>query len=226
MSLIVGIRAAQGLVLATDSMTSREDATFFTARKLFTFPSQPHLAVAICGLLSLGRGELRSVAVLMDTFSSELDSLKQREGNVRIPTAMFAAQLGEYLSTVWQSCMLPEDDDTLELVVAGYDVGMPYGEIYWLSVPNSPAPQPQRLPGKSFFAAYWGDTAGVRGMVDPYEFPFDIMPLQDAATLAAHLITSTAQLEAWSTKRQSVGGPVQLVIMTQSGGGSWFTPAS
>ncbi len=33
MSLIVGIRAAQGLVLATDSMTRRDDATVFAARQ-------------------------------------------------------------------------------------------------------------------------------------------------------------------------------------------------
>jgi hypothetical protein len=58
-------------------------------------------------------------------------------------------------------------------------------------------------------------------MVEPYCFPFGIMPLQDCALFAEHLITSTAQLEAWSTKRQRVGGPVQLVTITQTGGVRW-----
>ena len=216
MSLIVGIRAAQGLVLATDSMTRRDDATFFTARKLFTFPSQPHLAVAVSGLLSLGRGELRSIAVLMDTFSAEIPA--RSAGLDRVPTAIFAAQLGEYLSTVWQSCMLPADDETLDLVVAGYDAGMPYGELYWLSIPNDLAPQLKRAPAQPFFAGFWGHTSGVRAMVEPYTFPCDIMPLADCAALAAHLITSTAQLEASSTKPQRTGGPVQLVTITQAAG--------
>jgi hypothetical protein len=135
-------------------MTRRDAATFYAARRLFTFPSQPHLAVAACGLLSLGHGELRSITVLMDGFSAEVDTQTRLTGNVRISTAMFAAQLGAYLSTVWKSCMLPEDKETLDLVVAGIDLGMPYGVLYSLQVPNSLTPVLHRPLQQTSLAKY------------------------------------------------------------------------
>ena len=156
MSLIVEIRAAKGLVLATDSFMQRDDAVFLTARKLFTFPSQPHLAVAICGTLSLGRGNLRPVSVLMDALTSDPATHVSFSGFDRVPTAIFAA--------------------------------------------------------------YWGHTAGVLGIVAPYTSPFDFMPLTGCADLAQHLIISTAQLAAWSTMPQRIGGLVQLVTITQADG--------
>lgn len=60
-------------------------------------------------------------------------------------------------------------------------------------------------------------------MVEPYTFPFDIVALADPAALAAHLITNTAQLEAWSTRRQHLGGPVPVVTRTQAHGARWAT---
>lgn len=221
MSLIVGIRAAEGLVLATDSLSCRDDAVYFTARKLFTFPAQPHVAVAARGLLSLGRGELRPIAVLMDEFSAQLDTQALLDRKQRLPTAMFAAQLGQYLANIWHEGKQSATDPSLELIVAGYDLGMPYGEIYRLQIPNQPEPALQRPTDQLFFAAYWGHTPGVRAMVEPYSFPFDIMPLQDCADLAAHLISSTAQLEAWSSKPQRIGGPVDVVAITHITGVNW-----
>lgn len=218
MSLIVGIRAAEGLVLATDSMSRREDAVYFNARKLFTFPAQPHVAVAVYGLLSLGRGQLKPIAVLMDEFSARLDTQALLDGSQRLPTAVFATQLGQYLSDIWQAGKQPADDPALELIVAGYDLGMPYGDFYRLTIPAEPAPALLRPTNQPFFAAYLGHTSGVRAMVEPYSFPFSIMPLADCGALAAHLITSTAQLEAWSTKPQRIGGPAQLVTITQAAG--------
>ncbi|MFT4039853.1 MAG: hypothetical protein QM692_16870 [Thermomicrobiales bacterium] len=94
MSVIVGIRAAQGLVLATDSLTRRGDAVFLSASKRFTCPSQPHIAVAACGLLSLGRGELRSLAVLMDAFAADIAQSVPH----RMATYLFADTLSDYLS--------------------------------------------------------------------------------------------------------------------------------
>jgi hypothetical protein len=217
MSLIVGIRAAQGLVLATDSMTRRDDAAFFTARKLFKFPSQPHVAAAVCGTLSLGRGELRSVSVLMDAFAEQL----RIAGGQRLSTFQVAQQLGAYLTAEWQEHMLPEDDDDLDVIVAGYDPGFPYGEFYVVEIPRNPEPRVYRVGQQSFFVAYWGHTTGVRSIVEPYTFPFDIMPLVDCAALASHLITSTARLETWSSKRQRIGGPVKAVTITQADGAQW-----
>jgi hypothetical protein len=221
MSLIVGIRAAEGLVLATDGLLRRDEAVFLTARKLFTFPEQPHVAVAVCGLLSLGRGDLRPITVLMDAFRDEL----RAGGSQRLATFLVAQMLGAFLAVQWQAVMSPDADQTMDLIVAGFDQGMPYGELWRLQLPTQPEPLLQRLPQQAFFAGYWGFLAGVDKMTDPYAFPFDIMPLADCAALAAHLITSTAQLEAWSTKLQRIGGPVQVVTITQADGVRWRTTA-
>jgi hypothetical protein len=52
----------------------------------------------------------------------------------------------------------------------------------------------------------------------PVHGPFDIMPLPDCAVFASQLISSTAQLEAWSTRGQRIMGPVQVVTITQADG--------
>lgn len=106
----------------------------------------------------------------------------------------------------------------MSLIVAGYDLGMPYREVYHLQIPTRPEPGVYRVGQQSFFAANWGHTAGLHGVVEPYTFPFDIMPLADCADLAAHVITSTAQLETWSRKPQQVGGVAQVVTITQAAG--------
>jgi hypothetical protein len=221
MSLIVGIRAAEGLVLATDSLLRWDEAVYLTARKLFTFPEQPHVAVAACGLLSLGRGELRPLPVLMDAFRDEL----RAAGGQRLSTYLVAQMLGAFLAAQWRALMPSNDDQTMDLIVAGFDQGMPYGDLWRLQLPTQPAPLLQRLPTQAYFAGYWGSLAGVDKMTDPYAFPRDIMPLADCAALAAHLITSTAQLEAWSTKPQRIGGPAQVVTIAQADGARWVMEA-
>ncbi len=214
MSLIVGIRAAEGLVLATDSLLRREDAVYHTARKLFTFARQPHVAVAIYGLLSLGQGAFRPVSALIDAFGATLPSAPSSI----LPTLLLAEQLRVYLDEQWRVLKTPADAARLKLVIAGIDPGMPNGELYWLEVPGQSPPVLQSHPGLPFFHGFWGDATATAAMTNPYYFPFDIMPLQDCADLAVHLITSTAQLETWSTKRQNIGGPVQLVTITQADG--------
>ena len=224
MSLIIGIRAAEGLVLATDSLSVRDDAVFLSARKLFVVEGQTHLAVAVCGLLSLGRGDLRPITVLMAEFEQEL---RQYSGGQRLPTAVVGQQLGEFLMRHWRECMPADDTDSeTDVILAGIDQGMRYGEIYWLKLPKQPEPRIQRLPKQSFFAGYWGHVPGLDKMTDPYSFPFDIMPIQDAAALAEHLISSTSKLERWSTKPQRTGGPVRLVTITQGAGVTWVSGES
>lgn len=217
MSLIVGIRAAEGLVLATDSLTRRDDAVYLTARKLFTFPEQPHVAVAVCGLLSLGHGDFRPITVLMEEFHATL----RAQGNERLATFAVAQELGALLKARWETLMLPEDEKSMTVIVAGFDAGFPYGEFFIVEIPDKPEPRLYRAGHQSFFAGFWGDTAGARSMVEPHTFPFAIMPMADCATLAEHLITSTAQLEAWSSARQQTGGTVQLVTITQADGARW-----
>ncbi len=97
-------------------------------------------------------------------------------------------------------------------------LGMPYGEFSDVSIPNAPAPGTYRDYHEPFVGAYWGHVLGVLGMVQPYTFPFDIMPLADCAALAAHLIPSSARLEAWSAKPQRIVGVVQMVAITQADG--------
>lgn len=107
------------------------------------------------------------------------------------------------------------------MIVAGYDLGRLYGELAQLQIPVQPQPALRRPPDKLFFAACWGHTPGVRAMVEPYAFPVGIMPWQDCADLAAHLVTSTALLETWSSQSQRMGGPVDVVAMTPATGVIW-----
>lgn len=82
------------------------------------------------------------------------------------------------------------------------------------------------LQGVTLASSTRSDTPGtqqpdVLGMTAPYTFLLAIMPLADCAVLARHLISSTAQLEAWSSKRHRIGGAVQLGTMMQAYGARW-----
>lgn len=218
MTLIVGIKAAEGITLAADSLVREGDATFPTARKLFTLRNQSHIAVAFCGLMSLGRGQLLPASMLVE----ELDAQLEREGRERMTVQAFADLLSETLLGAWRATMPEEHDDpTMDVVVAGMNDGARYGEFWTFKIPTQPELQKRPSAAFDFAMSYWGNTRGLSAMIDPYVFPFRFMPLPSCIELAEFVIAGTSRLEGFSTSRQRVGGPVDVVTITQAEGVRW-----
>lgn len=216
MTLIVGIQAAQGMVLAADSLIREGDAVFDTARKLFTLRSQSHLAEACCGLMS---GQLIPVSTVVEALDAQL----LQEGRGRLPVGEFAALPSEGLLAVWQATMPAEAGElATEVVVVGIDEGARYGEIWTFRVPTRPEPERMESEEWHFAMNYWGEGArALRVMLEPFDFPFRFMPLQSCAELAEFAISSIAQLQGWSQNPQRVGGPVDVVTIAHAEGVRW-----
>lgn len=63
-----------------------------------------------------------------------------------------------------------------------------------------------------------GDTQIANRLIDPKQLPlFNAMPLQDAIDYAVHLIRTTIDTMRFEPRFPSVGGPIDIVVVTREG---------
>jgi hypothetical protein len=164
MSLGIAIKAPEGIVLAAESRVTLVVNTpegplpvhFDNATKLFGFEEpNNYVGVVTYGLAAIGQRTAHS-------FLPELESALHAEGKGRLTVAAMAQRISDFYMAQWQAVIPgPHGGPPMTLLVAGYDLNEPYGEVYQIDIPTLPAPV-QHHPGQNF-GVTWG---GQREFVD------------------------------------------------------------
>jgi hypothetical protein len=170
MSLGVVLKGHEGIVLAADSRVTLQAqdlisktvlaVNYDNATKLLTFAKQPFVAAVTYGAAVIGR---RTAHSLLPEFEVELPACDRGEGE-RLGVAEFAKRLSGFYLKQWHSVM-PKDyqGPDMTFVVGGFDKDEPYGSVFLLEIPSSPAPVP-RSPGTEF-GITWGGQLSIASRV-------------------------------------------------------------
>jgi len=155
MSLGVVIKGPEGIVLAADSRVTLQARTatsqllpisFDNATKLLAFSKHRFVGAVTYGQAVIGKR----------TAHSFLPEFEVGLGDARLSVQNFAAKLGEFFLARWNDSNMPKDYDgpPMTFVVAGFDEGQPYGEVFVVDVPRQTKPQ-RRTPAAEF-GMTWG----------------------------------------------------------------------
>jgi hypothetical protein len=202
MSLGIVIKGPEGLVLAADSRItigaqmpdkSILPVNFDNARKLLNFEGHGYVGAVTYGMAAIG---LRTAYSFLPEFEAKLPSK-------RLAVKDFAQGLSDFFMGQWNAVPPPpppppgSPPQNITFVVAGYNEGEPYGEVYIIGIPNSPTPTPQH-PLPASFGVTWG---GQREIVDRLLRGYDerVIPIVQQmfslnTTRVQELISSFAQL--------------------------------
>jgi hypothetical protein len=181
MSLGIALKGTEGIVIAADSrvtlfgqlpssdpnMRFVVPATFDNATKVLTTEKQKYVAAVTFGAGAIGQTEPRTASSFMPEFEAEIDN----DNTTRLTVKEFAEKLGAFFLRQWTAAGMPAAppiNENMVFVVAGYDAGKPYGDVYGLHIPLDP--NPRRLIPDGQFGAYWG---GQREMTDRLLSGFD-----------------------------------------------------
>ena len=220
MTVIVGIKAAAGIVLAADGYQRNGQQVYDTSRKLFTLKQQPHVAVAFFDLLSLRCPRCIPASTLMARFDAVLpDAAADGE----VPTLAIAATLGNVLEHAWDGAGMARGTANMRVVVGGVDRTDAYGNLYHLTIPQGSTPKlvlPK--PRQEFFVQAWQRAQFTEIVRRRYRFPFDEMPIESCAELAEFLVQGTIKMDRLSDWQESVGGVAEVVTITPGEGARWY----
>ena len=220
MTVIVGIKAAEGIVLAADGYQRNGDQIYDTSRTLFTLKKQPHGAVAFFDLLSLRCPRCIPASTLMARFDA---ALPDAAADGEVPTLVLATTLRNFLENVGDGVGMERDTAKMSAVVGGVDRTGTYGNLYRLTIPQSATPElvvPDHR--EEFFVEAWQRDQFTEIVRERYKFPFDEMPIEDCAELAEFLIQGTIKIDRLSSWQESVGGVAEVVTMTPGEGARWY----
>lgn len=168
----------------------------------------------------------------------------------RLSTEEFATRLGQFFLTRWNAAVpgpvQPGQD--MFFLIGGYDEGDPYGRVFEVAIPSSPAP---REYSSDTFGISWGgqkefterllngfDASFVtltqqflnlsddqkEGLVKllkeklAVQIPYQFLPLQDCVDLAIFMIRTTITLQTWLVGVRGVGGFIDLATITRTDG--------
>jgi len=160
MSLGVVVKGTEGVVLAADSRVTLQaqrlghphplPINFDNASKLLSF-TKPHTFVGAVtyGAAIIGK---RTAHSFMPEF--ERDHLADESKRLKIGT--YANKLSEFFLKRWQESTPPDySGPDMTFIVAGYDEGEAYGNVFLFGIPSQPEPLP-RNDGKNEFGMTWG----------------------------------------------------------------------
>lgn len=251
MSLGIVIKAPEGLVLAAESrltLTSQTNnapplhVNFDNATKLLTF-GKPNSAVGVVtyGQAAIG---LRTAQSFIPEFEAKL-----AEDRRRLPILEFAEKFSEFYMQQWNAVM-PADysGPNMTFVVAGFDEGEPYGKVYLINIPRSPAPVAQHAEAGEFGITWGGQREIVDRLVQGFDgrlsealtklnltpeqnqllspvfgqiqlpIPLQALPLQDCVDLAIFFIRTTITAQKLTVGLRGVGGPIDVATITRQDG--------
>jgi len=162
MSLGLVFKGPEGIVLAADSRVTLTaeiqdgdnirllPATFDNATKLLQVSNQKFVGAVTYGAGAIGQQHPRTAHSFLPEFEASLKGNKQQ-----MKVQRFAEKLSEFFLDQWKALM-PSDYTAADMVflVGGYDKGEPYGRVFKIEIPSSPAPVEQS-PG-DLFGLTWG----------------------------------------------------------------------
>lgn len=179
MSLGIGIKSTEGIVLAAESRATLEAkpnppqpganpimVSFDNASKVLSF-SEPN---AVVGAVTYGLA-----AIGWRTASSFIPEFEATLPGDRLPVQDFAQRLHDFYAQQWVAVM-PANyvGPPMTFVVGGYDEGAAYGRVFTFDIPQ-PAAVVEQHPGPDAFGITWG---GQRELVDRLIQGFDPRVLQ------------------------------------------------
>jgi hypothetical protein len=249
MSLGIVIKGPEGIVLAAESRVTLTHmkpgghplhVNFDNATKVLAF-SDPnvHVGAVTYGMAAIG---IRTVSSFLPEFEAQLPT-------TTLPVLEFATQISQFFIAQWAAGMpLNYTGPNITIVVAGFDVGEPYGKVFLIDIPARPTPVEQSVGG---FGFTWG---GQRDIVDrlvqgfdnrlmdllqnnlqlpPAQmaqlqqtitttlvmpFPVEFMALQDYIDMALFFIRTTIAGQKLTVGIRGCGGPIDVATITRSCG--------
>lgn len=170
MSLGIVIKGPEGLVLAAESRVTlaasnpqgqQLHVSFDNITKLLAFePPHHYVGVVTYGQAAIG---LRTAHSFLPEFEAELP-------DERLPVKEFASLLSDFFLTQWQAQM-PSDysGPPMTFVVAGFDVGEPYGRVFTIDIPRKPEPTQQNARPGDFGITWGGQREIVERLLQGYD---------------------------------------------------------
>lgn len=259
MSLGIVFKGPEGLVLAADSrvtlnaknnQTGQEITVYFdNATKLLTLTGQPFIGIITYGVGAIGQQQPRTA----HSFVPELEAaMNGQHGEDRLPVEKVAQAVSDFYSQQWAQAGMPAAGSPglveMEFLIAGFDEGDPYGRVFEVKIPSSPAPVEQNA--GTFGVVFGGQTelvarliggvdqaaAGlakdVAGLTDQQRddivqkwrdelglpIPYQFLPLQDCVDLTTFLVYMTTAVQGWTVGLRGVGGDVDVATLTRTDG--------
>ena len=172
MSLGVVVKGPDGIVLAADtritlnargpSSTTQLSVNFDNATKLLTF-GDPHSSVA-----AVTYGD---AIIGLRTAHSFIPELEPALGDERLSVREYADKISEFFLQRWKDAGMPANpapSGGMNFIAGGYDANAPYGEVFLLNIPNSPAPGP-RNEGTNFGMTWGGQLEIASRLIHGYD---------------------------------------------------------
>lgn len=162
MSLGIVIKGPEGLVLAAESRITLETTieervfavNFDNATKVLSFSRHNYVGVVTYGQALIGS---RTAQGYLPEFEAWLS------GEKRLSIEEFARQFSGFYLEQWRQTMPSTyDGPNMVFIVAGFNEGEPYGQVFLIEIPGSPDPLPRNA-GPAEFGITWG---GQREFVD------------------------------------------------------------
>lgn len=252
MSLGIAFKGPEGIVLAADSrvtLTGQHpgsnllvQAHYDNATKLLKVRDQNYVGAVTYGLGALGDREPRTVHSFLPEFEEEL------AGEQRLSVEEFATKLGKFFQHQWNAANTPAGGDPMVFLVGGFNKGEAYGQVFELSVPNSPSPVERNA--NDFGITFGGQAEIASRLLNGYDpqldelvktnvhlntaqtknfrqtvlqslampIPYQFLPLQDCVDLSMFLIKTTATLQRWAVNVRGVGGAIDVATVTRTDG--------
>ena len=250
MSLGIVIKGPEGLILAADSRVTlapqmpdgtRIPVNFDNARKILNFRDHKYVGAVTYGLAGIG---LRTANSFLPEFEAKLPS-------ERLVVVEFARRLSEFFMVQWNAVPAPpppppgSPPQNITFVVAGYNEGEAYGEVYLMEIPNAPTPLPHH-PSPSFGITWGGQREIVDRLLRGYDervipiiqqtlslnpnqpqqllnnfgklnlnIPIQFLSLQDCIDLAIFFIRTTIEAQRLAMGIRGVGGKIDVAIITR-----------
>lgn len=247
MSLGIVIKAAEGLVLASESRVTytvnNNPLTFDTVTKLFSFKA-PHNFFGFVTFGNAGIGS-RTVQSYVPEFESSLPVDK------RLSMRDYADLLSKFFKDHFDAWRKDNPDATTSethFVLGGFDQAQPYGTTFSFMIPGAPKPV-EGFAGNQFGIRWGGQRDVVDRLLMGYDpdlpgilqrklgyddaqmkdllkelaplqknIPFDVFGLQDAVDLATLFIRTTIESQRLTVQLRGCGGPIDLATITRTEG--------
>ena len=213
MSLGIVVKGPEGLVLAAESRVTITvsptvptpwaqvfPVNFDNAVKLLSF-QEPNTAV---GAVTYGQA-----AIGMRTAYSFIPEFEEELPQDRLSIKDFSARLSRFFAEQWRMTMQTDyQGPDMMFVVAGFDIGEPYGRVYKFGIPSSPTPIEQQ-PSLQDFGITWG---GRQEFIDRLMQGFDNQ-LLGVITTALNLQPEQVQPLAQALQQLQMPIPLQAMAL-------------
>jgi 20S proteasome alpha/beta subunit len=251
MSLGLVIKAPEGVVLAAESRVTlsatiegQQVPVFFdNATKMFGFEAPNNFV----GVVTYGLAAIKERTA--HSFLPELEAALKHENAGRLSVHAMSQRLSDFYTGQWAAAGMPQpyQGPSMTFLIAGFDDNEPYGRIYQINLPASPAPV-ELNPGD--FGITWGgqrefvdrliqgydaklweilkaegglddnDVATLKGACGELQMqlPLNAMALQDCVDLGLFFIRTTIAAQELTVGVRGCGGHIDVATVTRREG--------